>query len=954
MSIKNLGIKTLLVALCLCVGSVSAWAETETFGAAKSTGETKDVAITGTAVNIAAGSNPGGMGQYEVFNSGKDKGLKLRTLNGSTPLTLTVNEGYKVTNVTIYAYQNNEADAVMTCDGYSVDGGEANTFDTPVTLPLNVKNASTQSLATISTGTIEATSSIVFNFTNPASGNNQILAYIEVTYEEDLNIVYTKGLSEWTSNDVTKTEGTVGKWYNSTGITNNEVYTGMMINAEKGLRVAARNTTSTATLKFDHTPYSIITIDAVWNVGSASADGNTPNNKFTFGNLTIQQNVRSNNVNTSISVNGSNKQIGTDLFAREDDMTIHLRVNSFTGEITEFSIKNGETEVATLSNLSSTSFTYGATYDEITMTSWISASSSYAWCALKSITIAEKEQEAFSYTVNAVDESKNILFEMASGVRLATDNSVTISYNAFYLNEGKLLQADRLSTDGKEYKYTFSVDEDDKVVDVVYKDKGYNNVCFYQEAEDIATLTSVNSGNVPVRCSGGKGGYAASDAVITMLPAGTYTVSSFAYGNSGTELSIYAGTELIHTFVTASTTLSVTTSEEFTLNKATDIIFKQGGNGGSSPKVLDYIFIQGTPSEIVGSTDFTTPYWNKWNTTPVVINAGETGYYKIVNHNNGGNPYENWYLYAANDNKNYVVLRADNAYNLQTVDDVAYNGTISSFPTTDNLVADLNEATVELYVTLEDAGDKTYTMTSTAVITKADGTTMSPNYVFTQTGLPVSSLNLFVSVEKSWLEVLEQKSYPTSVPVSVSSVGYATLCPTVNLDFSGVTNIEACTATVEGTAITYTPVTTVAAGEGVLLRSVSGGEATASVPVILSAEPNANNDFVGITEKQKLAQSTETGYTNYILTMVNDELGFYKVNSNGSWVNAGTAYLKVVNTSSARNFFPLWDEEATGIAAAKNAANDTLREVYTLQGVRVAIPKKGGLYIVNGKKMIIK
>ena len=190
--------------------------------------------------------------------------------------------------------------------------------------------------------------------------------------------------------------------------------------------------------------------------------------------------------------------------------------------------------------------------------------------------------------------------------------------------------------------------------------------------------------------------------------------------------------------------------------------------------------------------------------------------------------------------------------------------------------------------------------------------------------------------------------------VKVSSVGYATFCPTLNFDFSSATDIEACKASVDAEGkITYTVVNTVKTGEGVLLRSKSGGAASEAIPVIADATLNEDNAFVGIPEKVKLAQSTETGYTNYILSMVNSVLGFYKVNDNGSWCNAGTAYLKVSDAvNPARGFFALWGDETTGISAISES-KAVKGQAYNLNGQRVARPTKG-LYIVNGKKVIIK
>ncbi len=157
---------------------VSAWADSETFGASNATTNSNEI-VEGTAVDIAASSNPKGTGSYAVFNNKSDNGLKLRT---STALTFNVKAGYKVTGITIYAYQNNES-GTITCDSYTVDGGAVQTFSPSVSIPVNVKNAITQTTATISIDDIDAKSSISFNFTNTDTQYSQIFAYIEVNYE---------------------------------------------------------------------------------------------------------------------------------------------------------------------------------------------------------------------------------------------------------------------------------------------------------------------------------------------------------------------------------------------------------------------------------------------------------------------------------------------------------------------------------------------------------------------------------------------------------------------------------------------------------------------------------------------------------------------------------------------------------------------------------------------------
>lgn len=140
------------------------------------------------------------------------------------------------------------------------------------------------------------------------------------------------------------------------------------------------------------------------------------------------------------------------------------------------------------------------------------------------------------------------------------------------------------------------------------------------------------------------------------------------------------------------------------------------------------------------------------------------------------------------------------------------------------------------------------------------------------------------------------------------------------------------------------------AGQGALLKGTAGGEYKFTPAT--SAEAPSVNFMKAINEKKQLLQ-TEGSNTNYILsksTVSGDAaLGFYKVNAGGSWCAAGTAYLSVPS-QQAPEYIVLG--ETTGIANV-NRENVSDNQYYMLDGRRVAQPTKG-LYIVNGKKVIIK
>ena len=137
------------------------------------------------------------------------------------------------------------------------------------------------------------------------------------------------------------------------------------------------------------------------------------------------------------------------------------------------------------------------------------------------------------------------------------------------------------------------------------------------------------------------------------------------------------------------------------------------------------------------------------------------------------------------------------------------------------------------------------------------------------------------------------------------SDGLATYTPAYDLDFTNAKSIAAYTATVSGDKVNLTRVNTVAAGEGVLIRSLNGGATEEEIPVAAeTVEKSAGNMFVGtLTEIDAL--TTEDGdAVRYILNDGAEGLGFYRANNQK--VGAGKAYLSVPAASAAKiSFFSL-------------------------------------------------
>jgi hypothetical protein len=186
------------------------------------------------------------------------------------------------------------------------------------------------------------------------------------------------------------------------------------------------------------------------------------------------------------------------------------------------------------------------------------------------------------------------------------------------------------------------------------------------------------------------------------------------------------------------------------------------------------------------------------------------------------------------------------------------------------------------------------------------------------------------------------------VPVTVTSAGLATFAFSSSLDFTNVENLEAYIAKEEAGAIKLHKVNKVPAATGVLLRAKNDAT-NFDVPVATTADDVTGNLFQRGTGAAVASQ--DGGYYNYVLGKHNGVVGFYK--AGGMTVAKDKAYIQTT-ISSAHIFIDLEDMGVTGVNEITNTnlTNNT-NDIFDLQGRKVAQPTKG-LYIVNGKKVVIK
>ena len=170
--------------------------------------------------------------------------------------------------------------------------------------------------------------------------------------------------------------------------------------------------------------------------------------------------------------------------------------------------------------------------------------------------------------------------------------------------------------------------------------------------------------------------------------------------------------------------------------------------------------------------------------------------------------------------------------------------------------------------------------------------------------------------------------------------------------YSNASNFKASAGTqvfavnLTGTAITMTEITDgiVNSGQGVVLKKTASGSIT-----MTPTSSNSSDDYSGNSLVGTMTNITNPGNAYVLNYKAATGAGFYKLSASGT-IGANKAYL--VSGAGAPEFFG-FDGNTTSINEVRGKMEDVSGEYYDLQGRRVSQPTKG-LYIVNGKKVVIK
>lgn len=210
-----------------------------------------------------------------------------------------------------------------------------------------------------------------------------------------------------------------------------------------------------------------------------------------------------------------------------------------------------------------------------------------------------------------------------------------------------------------------------------------------------------------------------------------------------------------------------------------------------------------------------------------------------------------------------------------------------------------------------------------------------------------------------------------SMPAIIGTHGYATFSCNRALDLSG-SDICAYRAMEENgsngyTVKLYSVTGKVAAGTGLLLKGTENQTTNLTIPVVPTDDSEVtatykeytNNRLVAtVSEATVTPQSLSSDYYYFLSYTDSYGIGFYSLTAGTPYTSgAGKAYLRTSNPlrkeneSSARVSWVFDDDTTTGIDVLKS--DNQGNEVYNLNGQRVNNAVRG-LYIVNGKKVIMK
>lgn len=369
---------------------------------------------------------------------------------------------------------------------------------------------------------------------------------------------------------------------------------------------------------------------------------------------------------------------------------------------------------------------------------------------------------------------------------------------------------------------------------------------------------------------------------------------------------------------------------------------------------------------IIGKEDNTSAYLGDYSNY-FTLEPNKSITLDFVNYSKKELNYQNWLAVVSTDAdrgsagySEYVILRADN-YGMMTgkntVDNQDWYRSLTSNYNWGVFKSAMDGSHVVL--TVSRGGD---VLNIHADITGSNNVQYFEDFVM-NCGNASENVRVCLSVEAAHLLLDESKTTITDTEVTgtVSASGYNTFSSIFPLDLSTINGAKAYAATSinANNAVELEEATgKVPAEYGLMVQGVANAEFTVKPTSGATAEIK-NNMLVGMPFGGQVTKATK-GF-NYVFGYTDPEQpGFYQVDGVLPTLQAGRAYLYttqdllVTSTGGAPALtISLGDDETTGIRSIDNGKLTIDNVYYDLSGRRVAQPTKG-VYVVNGKKVVIK
>ena len=189
------------------------------------------------------------------------------------------------------------------------------------------------------------------------------------------------------------------------------------------------------------------------------------------------------------------------------------------------------------------------------------------------------------------------------------------------------------------------------------------------------------------------------------------------------------------------------------------------------------------------------------------------------------------------------------------------------------------------------------------------------------------------------------------VAMNISAAKWSTLILPFNAALpEGVKAYSCNEADVETETLTLTEATTLKANTPYLINGEAGTHEFSGYG-LAKQDTYAAGIFTGTYVDYHTTANSGT----YVLQKHDNVLAFYLVGESAQpWVRAYRCYITFDNASTARMFSFGFDNETTGIDNAQLSTGDSELIIFDIMGRKVTSMKKGNLYIINGKKVLVK